>query len=149
MPGNLYGVSTPGFTGSIQLNIGVADVSCPSATETNVIAQALTAPSSGNWYVVISGVLTITMGATAPSAIVIGARIGAASDFDSYGVGVGTLVNSATVGYPVLLASVANQANFFPGGSTFNVTVNPTGQTVTAKLTGSRLIYQLFRGPDA
>lgn len=147
MPGNLYGVSQPGFTAVIPLIGG--DVVCNAGVETNVYGQAISAPSQGNWYLVISGVLVILMGATAPGAISIGARIGAAADFDSYNVGAAMLVNNATISIPILLMSAANQSNFFPGGSTFNFTLNATGQNITAKNLGSRLIYQLFRGPDA
>lgn len=147
MPGNLYGVSQPGFTPVPFANGG--DQSCGAGAETNIFSQTITAPGQGNWYIVMWGVVAILLGATPPGTITIGGRIGSAADFDSYSVATAPLLANATLQIPFLLCSTANQANFFPTGSAFNVTLNPSAQAVTFKNTGSRTLYQLFRGPDA
>lgn len=148
MPGNLYGVSQPGFAFAPSTMGG--DQACPSGSETNCFANLQpTAPGSGNWYGVFSGIMTVLLGATAPTALIIGARIGALADFDNFTVAPALLVNNATLMIPFAFYTAANQANFFPASAAFNITLTPTAQAVTAKNVGSRIQIQLFHGPDA
>lgn len=147
MPGNVWGTSQPAAN---LVNGTGTDTTCNAGAETNVIS--FTAPASaspGNWGLLITGVITVLMGATAPSALSVGARFGSLADFDTYGVGVGTLVNSATVSYPVMLFLAATGAVINSAANALNVTLSPTGQNVTFKGIGSRLLLVWLRGIDA
>jgi hypothetical protein len=129
--------------------IGAADVSCTSGAETNVIASGtIKTPIQGDFYPLISGNLVIYMGATAPTALVIAFRIGAGADVATYTVDPGQLVNSAKVQFAFGFVGANSASAWFPTGSTLNVTVNPTGQTVTVKNVGSFAIFELIQGPN-
>jgi hypothetical protein len=146
---SIWGVARPGITPAVL--IPASDTSCPSATETTVIttSSALVAGFAGDFYPLIQGVLVILLGGTAPSALVIGARLGSAADFDSYTVEPALLTNSAELVIPLALVGVNSATAWSPTGAVVNITVNPTGQTVTCKKVGSRAIITLGTGPDA
>jgi hypothetical protein len=126
------------------------DTSCTSSTATTVITTgALAALDNGDYYPLIWGVLTILLGGTAPSALTVKFILGSGSAVDTYTVEPALLVNSAELVIPIVLVG-ANSASAWAGsGSTINVQVTATGQAVTCKKVGSRLLVALFKGPDA
>lgn len=149
MPGNLYGVSQPGFTALALNNPG--DTAVTAGTETNFLASvgAVVAPGQGNWFACIFYTVVVLFGATAPGSLTVAGRLGALADFDSQTLAAALLVNAATVVMTGCLVSPALQSNFFPTGAVVNVSVNCTTQNVTAKGGGSRAVLALFRGIDA
>lgn len=147
--GNLYGVAGQPPLAVVAACIGAADVAVASGTETNVIASgALAAAFPGNYYPVMTGLLAVLLGATAPTGLTVAFRIGAGSDVDSYTVATALLVNAATIQIPICLVGASSGTAWIGAGSTLNVTLNPVAQAVTAKFVGSRCLFQLLRAPD-
>lgn len=146
----IYGVANPLPAAAAYVTAGPSgDVTCNSSTATTVITTgALTALNPGPYYPLIQGVLTIVLGGTAPSALTVKFILGAGSAVDTYTVEPGLLVNSAELVVPVFLVGVNSASAWIGSGSTINVQVTATGQAVTCKGVGSRIIAQLFRGPD-
>jgi hypothetical protein len=148
MPGNLYGVSQPGYTPAA-FTVGV-DTTMNSGTETNFfLGSLLTPPAGGNWSVALMCVLPLLCGATPPSSFVWAARIQTFADFDTYTVPPALLVANATVITTVTFVSPALQSNWFPNGGTVQITGLSGAQNSTAKAVGSRMVAMFFRGPDA
>lgn len=125
-----------------------ADVSCPAGSETNVLSASITAPAPGQNLAMQSDIAcVIAIGATAPSAMTINARVGAGADYDSWTVPPALLVANANLSLaPSLVGTFARNA--LAGGPTINITVNPTGQAVTFKAQ-SRAVHAVFVGADA
>jgi hypothetical protein len=148
--GNVFGIDESLALPALYGTSGGTDVSCTSGSETTVITSgAINAVSNGDYYPMVLGVLSIVLGATAPSALVIAGRIGTATDFATFAVATGLLANNAELMIPVVLVGANSGSAWAGSGSTVNVTVKPTGQAVTCKGTGSQLTVALFRGPTA
>lgn len=146
---NQYGVANTPLTATLTSTIGAADVSCPSATETNVVAQILKgSDTSGFYYPEAIGVLVLVLGATPPGGITIAMRIGAGADIQSFSIAPTLLVASATLMIPIGLVAVASQVPWQGAGSTLNLTVNPTTQAVTAKFATTAVVMRLVRATD-
>lgn len=126
-----------------------SDVAVSSSTATTVITTgALAALDPGPYFPLIAGVLVIVLGGSAPSALTVKFILGAGSAVDTYTVEPGLLVNSAELVVPVFLVGVNSAVAWIGAGSTINLQVTATGQAVTVKGVGSRIIAQLLRGPD-
>lgn len=125
-----------------------SDVSCPSATETTVITVAGSGATPGlNVIAEISVSCVIVIGATAPSAMVIAAKVAGGSDFDTWTVPPALLTANAVLALGVVLEGIQSRSTPGSGGA-FNVTVNPTGQTVTFKAQ-SRAVLTYSIGADS
>lgn len=145
--GNIYGIANPVPTPAIYVPSG--DVTCGAGTAVTVVTSgALAALNSGYYYPTIVGVLTLLLGGTAPSAITIKFILGSGSAVDTYTVEPGLLVNSAELLVPVTLVGVSSQTAWIGSGATINVQVTATGQAVTCKAVGSRLLISLNRAGD-
>jgi hypothetical protein len=126
-----------------------SDVAVTSSTATTVITTgAIVMLNPGPYYPLIWGVLTIVLGGTAPSALIVTFILGAGSAVDTYTVLPALLVNSATLVVPVFLVGVNSATAWIGSGSTINLQVTATGQAVTVKGVGSRMMVGLFRGPE-
>lgn len=147
--GNVYGCSQPGMTPDVFTLTG--DTTCNAGAETTVFttSTALKAPSQGNWWLQFMGLLTILFGGSAPSALALGFRVHGSSDFSSVSIPAALLVASSTLLYPIFQATTSSDTMFWPSGSIIEVTVEPTGQNVTAKQFGSFCYMTLFHGEDA
>lgn len=144
---NLYGVANPLPLPAVYSP--ASDTTCSAGSETTVITSGAIAQTlNGSSYPRIDGVLTILLGGTAPSALVLAFKLGSGSDVDTYTVEPGLLVNSAELIIPLHLLGVSSATAWVGSGSTVNVTVNATGQAVTCKKVGSRAIIGIFRGSD-
>lgn len=146
---NLYGVANcPGQPGQ-QLTVGAADVTCNPGVETNVITSpVLLAPSPGYFYVWASGILTLAIGATAPTNIAISIRIGAGADSMGFNINSFLLVANTALMVPIALYTPESQVPWQGAGSTVSITVNPTAQLVIARLQGTSVCLGLLRGTD-
>lgn len=147
---NLYGVANTGpalYYGTL-LNAG--GVTCPAGVETNVIALGpVTALAQGVYYPVFWAQLSIQSGATAPTQIVLGAKIGAGADFATFqpynGLFIAGQVNVIWwygIGQP-------SRAPWVTPGSVINITVNPLAQSVSCVYYCSQAIGGVFRAPDS
>jgi hypothetical protein len=145
----IYGVANPLALPAVYLTASGADVSCVAGSETNVITSgAITGSAAGSLYPRIDAFLTILLGATAPSALVIAFRLGAGADVDSFTVEPALLTNNAELMFPLALIGVSSASAWIGSGSTVNLTVKPTGQNVTVKGVGSRMVVTLLRASD-
>jgi hypothetical protein len=146
---NLYGVATPNPLPVWVSTIGSANIACPAGVETNVVALAFNPALSSGWYYPnVWGLLGAQMGATAPSSCNIGLRLGNGADILAISVGSGLLVANGYWVYPVALAGFQLIMSNPYGANTFNVTLNPVGQAITASQNGTFLFGQWVRAPD-
>lgn len=125
-----------------------SDVACPAGSETTVLSGASSGSAPGQNIVVESSTeLVVVLGATAPSAMTVNAKVGAGADYDTWTVPPALLVANAVLNLaPVLVGVLAR--NLFYSGVTINITVNPTGQAVTLKAQ-SRCVNAWAIGLDA
>jgi len=130
------------------------NINCNPGVETNVLGIGGTADplptyadSNGNYQPVIAGVLTIVLGGTPPSSLVIGFRIGSAVDSDTYTVEPGLLEASAELVIPVFLIGVPSTTLWLSPGSTPHVSILVPDFAVTSMTVGSRAQFQLWRVP--
>lgn len=127
-----------------------ADTTCNAGTATTVVTTgAITTQFAGTFAPKLDGVLVILLGATAPSALTVKFILGAGSAVDTYTVEPGLLTNNAELMIPIFLVGTSSDSAWAGAGSTINVQVTATGQAVTCKKVGSRILVQLARGPDA
>lgn len=147
---NLYGVAnSPGQPGQ-QLLIGGADVTCNAGVETNVITSPLlVAPSNGYFYAWASGMLTLVCGATPPTQVTIGIRIGAGADSMQIGINTVFLTASDFFMVPIGLFTPESQTPWQPPGSTVSIGITPLTGIVVARVQGSSVCLGLLRGTDA
>ncbi len=146
MPGNLYGVSQPGFTPvSVAQSAGTYNANTDTVCFTSA---SILAPSAGNWFIMGWGVVNVTLGATPPSALKVRTRIQGSSFFFTQNVFASALVANANLMIPMAFAGIPAGTNFFPSGSIIEMAINPTNQAITGDINGGMLMT-LFHGPDA
>lgn len=145
--GNVWGIANP--TGvPAPASIG-SDVPCPAGAGTwTLVSSALTANTPGNYYPIVWGNLAFLCGATPPTALTFSLAINNGAYVDTQTVPPALLVASATLNIPVTMVGLNSGTAWLGAGSTVWIGVNPTGQAVTFKFAGSRLICALYRGPD-
>ena len=146
---NLYGVANPIIYPAYATVIGGVDLACPAGTETNVIdSGALVAISNGYYYPVVCSYMNVTLGATPPTSLVVAARIGAGSDFSTFGPYPSLLVAGATLFITGMLVGPISQTAWQGAGSHIFVTVNPVAQGITFRSYSSGAFFYLYRAPD-
>lgn len=146
---NLYGVANnigiPIYTNLI----GGANVAVPAGVETNVADSGLIiAPSNGYFATVWAGALTVTMGVSVPTSLIIAARIGAGSDYTQFQVPSNIFVASANLFVPFFVAGPSSQVPWQPPGSHVYLTVTAAGQAVNISQLFSTTFFWLIRGSD-
>jgi hypothetical protein len=148
-PANLYGVANNVPLWVFAAPIGGADVACPAGVETNCIAAVVNPIiSPGTYYAAAIGAITVTLGATVPTACAFGLKIGAGSDVIQVAPSTALFVASGTFVFPIPLYGINTLVQNPVGPTTFNVTCFPTAQPVTVKLGGSFVFAGWVRGPD-
>jgi hypothetical protein len=143
---NLYGVANPLQIGTQGIVLSL--IPCPAGVETTVASVTMAAPSAGFYYPVIWGIMILQIGATKPNPVNLAGRIGAGADFGTCGLDQTVFNPSSNFMWPFMLAGPASDLPWRGAGSTVNLTVNPTGQAVTAYNAGSFFYCFLFRAPD-
>jgi hypothetical protein len=135
---NLYGVASPNPLPVGANIIGGADISCPSNTETNVVALTFNNPTvNGFYYPFFIGFLYYTLGGVVPTNIFVGYRLGAGADFVNAAVGITGAVASASYTQPIGIGCSTFIVNNPTGTNTFNISLNPSGQAITARVSGT------------
>lgn len=146
---NLYGVANPLPLPQQGNTIGATDIACPAGVETNVIAIPSNVPISQGWYYPgIFAMLDVALGATAPSTLTFGARIGAGSDFSYFALNVAVLVANANLFVPFQLFGLSTILSYTTGPLTINISVTPTANPVTCRFSGSYAYCFWNRAPD-
>ena len=130
---------------------GAADVAVAAGGYTTALSvgcagTALATTDVDSVIPVLFGVLVIYLGATAPTAMVIGFATTSGTEIDTYTVDPGQLVNSAKIVVPFHFVGAASRTSWLGAGLTPLIEVNPTGQAVTVKNVGSRAIFALLPG---
>ena len=142
--GNIYGVANPNFTPTVA--IPSADVTLTAGSEVTCITSgAIAGYGPGAYTPVIYALLTVLMGATAPTALQFAFKIAAGTDVDTYVVEPGLLVALAEIAILVPLLGVSDPAAWIGVGSTLNVTGKATTTACTVKKVGSRALFTLLR----
>jgi hypothetical protein len=146
-PSNLYGVANPAIL-PVLAGMGAA-VACPIGVETNLIdSGALIAPSSGYFYPVVFANITINYSSPATNVIIFGARIGAGSDFDSFGPpGPSVVAGAWQLIFHTFIGSPSNTVWQAPGAHIF-ITGNPNSQITTVSNFSTQAWFALYRAPD-
>jgi len=147
MPGNAYGIALPS-SGPHVVSAG-ADVTLTAGTETTFFTEAAGAPNQGNYQYIVWLNLWVSFGASAPTALVFAAKIGAGSDFDSVTVDPASLVASTHVQYNFMLFSPESSTNYVGAGSTINITGLATTNNATLLHLYSRGIRLIYRVNDS
>lgn len=146
MPGNLYGVSQPGFT---PVAAGGGDVACANDVDTVIITTSnILAKSAGFYFVRIEGPLVFLCGAVPPPSMFVRARVQGQAAFFSLAIAPGVLLANATFYVPSIFGSNPSGTAFYPTGSIIEIVANPATNPVTFKGTGSGVFVSLFHGPD-
>lgn len=146
---NLYGVQNQFGTPIYTNTIGGGNVTVPVGVETPVCDSGLIiAPSNGYFSPLWLGVLCVTMGATNPTTLVLGARIGAGADYAQLPVPANLFIAGANLQIPLVLGAFTSQSAFQPPGSHCYLTVVVTGQGVQVSQPYSSPYFWLTRGPD-
>lgn len=147
---SIYGVAIPGVTPA--LYAPAADVTLVAGTETQfaTTTAVLAGNPSQDYVPVIFGVMVVTLGAAAPSALTIAARFHGGSDFATQVVPAGILVNNGVLYIPILLigANVRAAANGNIGSGAIEFTGLSATQASTATKIGTNLTVLLLPGPD-
>jgi hypothetical protein len=99
-------------------------------------------------YPILMGVLTIVLGATPPSAVVISYATTSGTAIASFTVEPGLLTASAELMIPIFLAGPLSSSLYVGTGVDPLIQVNCTGQAATAKKVGSQVLFQLVPGVE-
>lgn len=146
---NLYGVANAPGPSVLNSTIGGGNITCPPGVETNIIASnPLIAVSQGFFFAQVLGQVAINIGATPPTALTVGFRIGAGADFWAWSWPSQYLVANAELISPLVAFTVTSQTIWQGTGSIVNVSLNPTAQQVIAFTTISYAYFNLVRAPD-
>jgi hypothetical protein len=146
---NLYGVANPLMTCVGGSTIGLVDIVCNPGVETNVIDSGpLSSPSGGFFYPVVFFQAAMSNGATAPTGMTLGVRIGAGADFAN--IALAGLLNVANYNwfFSGMVAGPISQSVWTPPGSHMFVSCSPQGTGVTWRSNGSYAQFFLFRAAD-
>lgn len=132
-----------------------ADVTLTSSTTVTAIhsqsggvAVPLIQTNPIDCYPVIMGSLTILMGATAPSALVISYATTSGTAIASFTVAPALLVNAATVQFPFFFVGPLSSTLYTGVGKDPLIQVNGTGQASTLKAVGSQALFFLMLGVE-
>jgi len=132
--------------GDVTCNAGAVTTGIHS--QSGGVAVPLSQTNRFDVYPIIQGLLTIVLGATAPSALVISYATTAGTAIDSFTVEPGLLVNSAELMIPIFLIGPLSSSLYLAPGKDPLIQVAPTGQAVTVKQVGSRAVFQLVLGVE-
>ena len=144
----IWGVANPWSLPAIYAPAN--DITLTAGSEILAITTtgALTATPGQPWVPVISGCAILTLGATAPTALVIAARYSGGYDFATQTIAVGLLANLAVLMVPILLigASAVAASNGAVGGAAIEITGRATTTDATWTKVGTQLTIQLIPG---
>lgn len=146
-PANLYGVSnSPSQCQAFGMG---SDVVCTAGATTVVLSSAPLASVTAGWfYPLVWPGLIITIGATPPSSMIIGFRIGTGSMVDGWQIDGSTMPASGTLAFWGAMVGLASNVTWAGAGSVINLIVTPQTNNVTVRSFESRAVIGLFRAPD-
>jgi hypothetical protein len=145
---SIYGVANPFPVPQVIAPTG--DVTLTAGTEVLIATTtAIIAPAGQDAYPWCYGCLILTLGAAAPSALVLAMRFNGGADILTQTVAVGLLVNLAVLAIPVFFVGANSGANFAGAGKVIEITGKATTQAATATKVGTQLVVGIGQGPDA
>jgi hypothetical protein len=145
---SIYGVANPFPVPQVIAPTG--DVTLTAGTEVLIATTtALIAPASQDAWPFCWGTITLLMGSSAATALVLAMRFNGGSDIVTYTVAPALLANSATIQIPVFFVGVNSGSNFMGAGKVIEITGKATTNAATAKQVGTSLIVGISQGPDA
>jgi hypothetical protein len=127
-----------------------ANQTCTAGADTTIITfSSVAAVQPGFYYPVIFAALALTMGATAPSAIAVKAKLNGGAAFATVNLWTSLLTNNGNIYVPVIMQGTTSGSLWFPGPVIVTLAVNPTGQNVTYTDAPSQCRVALERGNDS
>lgn len=149
MPANLYGTANPNPLPIGGVTIGSVNVAIPPGVETNFCSMSIPPAVSPGWYYpAVWGVANAVLGASAPTFINWGARIGAGADFATYGTYNPLLIANADITVTLFLYGPTTLISNPFGAFTFNVSANCGVNGFTVTFVGTQMLGQWLRAPD-
>jgi len=144
-----WGTQRPQGLPTIVATVGAADVSLTAGSDITGFtpAAALIAPAAGTWAYVVWVFATITLGGTAPSAMVVKLKTATPTTLDTFTVTPDNLVNSAILALSFMLVGTGSGSLYFPTGDTPVITFNCTGQAATLEAP-SRAVFSFVLVSD-
>ena len=126
-------------------------MTCNSGVDTDAldvggVTSKLSQITDQDFIPFVVGVMTILLGAAAPTALVISYETTLGTPIDSYTVEPGLLVMNAELIIPLSFFGPSSKSLYSGAGATPMITVNATAQAVTVKAVGSRALFQLVLG---
>jgi len=118
------------------------------SSQSGGVSVPLVSTNKFDVYPVIMGVLAITVGATAPTAMSVSFATTAGTPIQSASIAVASLVATTTVHIPFFLVGALASNLFVGAGVTPLIQTNATTNSVTILQTGSYAIFQLVPGVE-
>lgn len=139
---SIWGNSTP-LPLPINFTPGT-DVNCPSGSNTSVaLSSALISPAGMHVWPWCQFNAVFTLGATAPSAILITVNITGVSTVGTISVNTGLLVNNGVFQFNGYIFGTQTRSTFAGAGAGITFIVSPTAQACTFSAAGSLLLAGL------
>lgn len=146
---NLYGVANPNPPAQGTQTIGGANVNIPAGVETNFTSAPATLPTApGVYYPISWGWVTLGFSATPPTAMIIGMRLNAGADLQSYFVSQNLFVASGTIMIPVGFYQPQIVYSYPIGVVNFQLSINSGTNGCTVGNIGTLIWNQWVRAPD-
>lgn len=143
-----YGVANPFPVPQVIAPTG--DVTLTAGSEILIATTtAIIAPAAFDAYPYCWGTITLLMGSSAATALVLAMRFNGGSDILTYTVAPALLVNSATIQIPVFFVGANSGSAFQGAGKVIEITGKATTNAATAKQVGTSLAVGIMQGPDA
>lgn len=144
-----WGANTyPGTPQFLTIQGAAGDVACTAGSYTTVMSiggasNVFQHSQVGQWIPIVLAMLYIKLGATAPSALIVGFATTSGTEIDSIAMDTDLLVNNGSFALTFPLMGVKS-GTLWQAGATPLVEVNPTGQNVTVRSVGAAGTRGLF-----
>lgn len=117
-------------------------------SQTGGVGVPLIQRTNNDFYPYIAGVLAVTIGVAAPTAMQISYALVSGTPISTFDVAAAALVAATTVLVPFILKGPLSQSAYGGAGKTPLIEVNPTTNGVTVLKLGSSAIFQLLIGVE-
>jgi hypothetical protein len=122
---------------------------CNAGVETNFVSFTPPVPISQGWYYPnVRGWLTITVGATPPTAINLAFRVNSGADINVWSTFFGIYPANASVQIPFFTQASSFVQPYPLGVFNLQVSAIPAAQPVTIRTSGTIMFGQWLRAPD-
>jgi hypothetical protein len=145
-----YGIAAPGVTPALYAPANDVTLTAGSEVQFATTTAAIVGFPGQDYIPLITGVLVVTLGGTASTALTIAARYHGGSDFATQVIPAGLLVNSAVLYIPIFLigANIRAASNGAIGSGAIEFTGLAATTAATATKIGTNLTVLLLQGPE-